>query len=144
VIWLAALLAGLGAGVWLLPAAHLGRIKQLAVISPTLLAGIALILFAWAVPEASQTLHKLSFGVGGTKATLQLAFLMAVLFGHTARILGRVGWARRLTQVICTGAGIAGFVLMFPLLGGLAIACASLAAGSALALCQLRLAPAVV
>ena len=130
----AALLTLMGAVAWLLPGRAFRQAGMVAVVLPPALGLLALGMFAWAVPQASVTLGRLPFGVGGTKATLQLAALTSAWLGFTAVALPahsrRLRWS---LAVAGTGLGLLTFLLMFPPLGGAAFAVASLAAGAGLA-----------
>ncbi|HWA57370.1 MAG TPA: hypothetical protein VG692_08960 [Gemmatimonadales bacterium] len=132
---LAAALALLGALAWLLPDhSPVAKVRAGMILLPPALAASALGLFAWAAPRASEALNPLSFGVGGTKATLQIAVVIALLLGFRTCALGRTTAAgARPRQALLVGLGLAPFALMFPLLGGLAFAGAALALGAGLA-----------
>jgi hypothetical protein len=133
-IQVAAAIALTGALIWLLPhRRELALLRTLTVLLPALLSGVALALFTWAVPRASLVLGQLSFGVGGTKATLELALLIGVVCGFAAgAAVPDCGWPRRMVQTLWAVLGLAPFVLMFPLLGGLGLGLASLAVGRGL------------
>jgi hypothetical protein len=110
----------------------------------TLTAGAAVLaalgapaLFALAVPRALAVLQGLPFGVGGTRGTLQVAVVAAVLAGLAAASLMRSAGGRSVVRRWLRWAGgaalvslsVLGFLAMFPPLGGLAFATASISIG---------------
>ncbi len=136
---LAAVLAFLGAAAWLAPNARVGRARAAAVLLPPALSLLALGLFAWAVPRASVTLGALPFGVGGTKATLELAVLTAAWLGFAGIALpAPPGRSRGALAGLSGLPGLLTFLLMFPPVGGAAFALVSFAAGAGLALAARR------
>ena len=122
VVLLAALLAG-GAGLGLLSTGAAGKRVRLAMLlTATVLAVGAPLVFARSAPRALVALQGLEFGVGGTLGTLQIAVGSAVLAGlGVAQMLTRSGggpfpWLLSVALLLLP---LAAFVTMFPLLGGL-------------------------
>jgi hypothetical protein len=97
----------------------------------------SLALFAYSAPRALLDLNGQDFGVGGSRGTMQVAAAAAVLAGFAitrlawpastrdARARG-LRWATGSLLLLCS---LAAFLLMFPALGGSALALTSVGAG---------------
>ncbi len=89
------------------------------------------LLFAMATPNALAALQGLEFGAGGTRGVLQLTVTAAVVAGIVGVMGWSAGWAGRWVGIGVVVMAVAGFLAMFPPVGGMGFAVAGTGVGMA-------------
>lgn len=129
VVTAAALLCVLGAILLVVGKLAIEGVARAALTAAVATALAAPLLFAKAAPKALAALQGLEFGVGGTRGVLQLAVTAAVSAGIAGVMWGRRGGIGRWVGVGVVVMAVAGFLAMFPPVGGMGFAVGSVGVG---------------